>query len=301
MRRLTLALLAVAAAVVTLWALGGLASARMAVIEAQRAFQAELAGGVRALKSGAPGAALGLCALGFVYGVLHAVGPGHGKVVMGAWAWSTRSSLWRVTAITVIASLAQATTAVVLVLAGAAIFDLGREALTEVAEGPVTTVGNVVIAGLGAWLVWRGVRGFWRMDRVGAQGHRHENGHDHHHHHDHGEACGCGHAHTPDLEASAKASLPEALALIAGVALRPCTGAVFLMLLTWMIGAVWVGVLATYAMGLGTALITLAVALTSSSLRGGLGDVGARHAGTIRVVGHAAELSLGVLVIALVI
>jgi ABC-type nickel/cobalt efflux system permease component RcnA len=146
------------------------------------------------------------------------------------------------------------------------------------------------------------------MDRGAAEAaghgddHGHGHGHEHGpHHHAHDESCGCGHAHTPDLEASAKASLPEALALIAGVALRPCTGAVFLMLLTWMIGAAWVGVLATYAMGLGTALITLAVALTSSSLRGGLGDVGARHAGTIRVVGHAAELSLGVLVIALVI
>ncbi|MBV7407618.1 nickel/cobalt transporter [Maritimibacter sp. DP1N21-5] len=306
MRRLILALGAVAFFLAALWALGGLTAARLAIVEAQRAFQADLAGGVRALKAGTPGAALSLAGLGFVYGVLHAVGPGHGKVVMGAWAWSTRASLWRVVAITVIASLAQATTAIVIVLAGALIFDLGREALTGIAEGPVTTLGNLVIAGLGAWLVLRGVRGFWRMDRVSVAhaGHHHDHGHHHRaqdHHHAHGAECDCGHAHTPDLEASAKATLPEALALIAGVALRPCTGAVFLMLLTWMIGAVWVGIAATYAMGLGTALVTLAVALTSTSLRGGLGEVGARHAGSIRVIGHGAELALGLLVIALVI
>jgi len=140
-----------------------------------------------------------------------------------------------VSAITLAASLAQATSAVALVLGGALVFDLGREALVGIAEGPVTRAGDLVIAALGTWLVWRGLRGFWKMQAT-----------DHHHH---GDACGCGHDHVPDPDAAARAGWGEALLLIGGVALRPCTGALFVMLLTVLIGAPLVGIAATYAIG----------------------------------------------------
>lgn len=288
MRRLILSLLLIALALAALWAFGGIGAARAALFAAQREFQATLAGGVRALKAGAPGAALGLISLGFLYGVLHAAGPGHGKAVLGAWAFSSRARLWRVAAITLAASFAQATTAVVLVLGGTMLFDLGREVLVGFAEGPVTRVGDLVIAALGAWLVWRGLRGYWRMRAHGD-------------HHVHDAACGCGHDHAPDPEAAARAGWGEALMLIGGVALRPCTGALFVMLLTVLIGAPLAGIAATYAIGLGTALVTLAVALTSATLRDGITGVGAGQVARLRAFGHGAELFLGALVIVLVI
>jgi nickel/cobalt transporter (NicO) family protein len=286
MRRLILALSLIALALAALWAFGGIGAARAALLAAQREFQDTLAQGVRALKAGAPGAALGLISLGFVYGVLHAAGPGHGKAVLGAWAFSSRATLWRVAAITLAASLAQATTAVVLVLGGALLFDLGREALVGMAEGPVRRVGDLLIVALGAWLVWRGARGYWRM-RVRADNH----------HNDHT----CAHDHAPDPEAAARAGWGEALMLIGGVALRPCTGALFVMLLTVMIGAPLAGIAATYAIGFGTALVTLVVALTSATLRDGIAGVGASQAARLRAFGHGAELFLGALVIILVI
>ena len=287
MRRLIFALAVIALALAALWAFGGLDSARAAIFAAQREFQTTLAEGVRALKAGAPGAALGLISLGFVYGVLHAAGPGHGKAVLGAWAFSSRAALWRVAAITLAASLAQATTAVVLVLGGAMLFDLGREALVGMAEGPVTRAGDLLIAALGAWLVWRGARGFWRMRTTDD--------------HQHDDSCGCGHDHAPHPDVAARAGWGEALLLIGGVALRPCTGALFVMLLTVMIGAPLVGIAATYAIGLGTALVTLAVALTSATLRDGIAGVSASRAAQLRAFGHGAELALGALVIVLVI
>ena len=268
-------------------ALGGVGAVERGIVLLQRDFQAVLAGGIRALKADAPMASAALIWLGFLYGVIHAAGPGHGKVVLGSWAFSARASLMRVAVITVLAAFAQASVAVGLVLGGAAAFGLGRKELSALAEGPVERASDIMIAGLGLWLLWRGLRGLWRARAVPHQDH----------HHDH---CGCGHAHAPDLTAAAKASLPEALVLIGSVALRPCTGALFMLLLTLKIGAPMVGVAAVYAMGLGTALITLIVALGAVSLREGLGTRLAQSR-ALKWVGHSAELALGALILWLVL
>ncbi len=79
------------------------------------------------------------------------------------------------------------------------------------------------------------------------------NGHDHGpHHHDHGphhhdphhvHDASCGHAHGPTLDEVARLrGWRDALALIAGIAIRPCTGALFVLILTWQMGIAAMGV-----------------------------------------------------------
>jgi ABC-type nickel/cobalt efflux system permease component RcnA len=157
----------------------------------------------------------------------------------------------------------------------------------------MTQVAGWMLLGLGAWLGWRGLRGFWRLrTRVVTAPH-----HDHDHDHDHGPDCDCGHAHAPDPEAAARASLPEALALIASVAMRPCSGALLVMVLTVMIGAPWAGAAAVLAMGLGTAAITLSVTLLGARLRDFLAPVQGQG-GTLRLVAHGVELVAGLIIAA---
>src|SRR5690606_26041896 len=148
-------------------------------------------GAVRAIRAGQPGAVLGLLGVSFAYGVLHAVGPGHGKALIGAYGLARRVPVLRLSALALVSSLAQAAVAVALVYGAVAVLGLTRQAATGLAEGAVPVLGNLMIAGLGLWLLARGIAGLRRWRR--------EVGHEHHHH-DHGADCGCGHAHGPSVQ-----------------------------------------------------------------------------------------------------
>jgi len=241
----------VAVVLAGLWLTGGFAGLLALVAEAQRAAQDQLAGAVRALRGGQPAALAGLLGVAFTYGVLHAVGPGHGKALIGAYGVARRVTLAKLSALALVASLAQAAVAVALVYLGVAALGLSRDAATGLAEGAVPALGNVLIAGLGLWLVWRG----WRSLRAD---HHH---HDHHHDHAEEEACGCGHAHAPSVtQVEALSGWRDTVLLVAGIAMRPCSGALFLLILTWQIGIGAAGVSAAFAMGLGVAVVTMAAA-----------------------------------------
>ncbi len=255
-RGLTVAGLGLALALAALWLAGGFEGLSAWIAAAQKAAQDRLAGAVRALKTGEAGAWAGLLAVCFTYGLLHAAGPGHGKALIGGYGVARRVPMGRLAGLALASALAQAGVAVVLVHGALAVLGLTRDAVTAAGEGWVTTAGNTLIAALGLWLVWRGARGLKRGAGQGgghghdhAHGHGHDHGHDHahdhghahdhhhHDHHDHGPDCGCGHAHGPTLDEVAQtATLRDATLLVAGIALRPCSGALFLLVLTWQLG-----------------------------------------------------------------
>ncbi len=262
-RTLTLAGLGLALVLAALWLSGGFDALSGWIGVAQRATQDRLAAAVRALRAGEPGAVAGLLAVCFGYGVLHAAGPGHGKALIGGYGLARRVPLARLSALALASSLAQAAVAVVLVYAAVAVLGLTRDAVTAAGGGWVTATGNLMVAGLGLWLVIRGLRGLGRLRSTAQAGsHDHDtNTHTHTHDHDHGPDCGCGHAHgpTPD-QAAAVTSFRDAGLLIAGIALRPCSGALLLLVLTWQLGIGAAGIAGAFAMGLGVAVVTVAVA-----------------------------------------
>ena len=241
-----------------LWLGGGLEAMQAWAADQQRQVQTLIAGAVRRLRAGEPGSGAALIAVCFTYGVVHAVGPGHGKVLIGGYGIGTRVPVLRLSVLSVLASLAQAGVAVVLVWGGINLLNLTREALTDLAEQELTDLSTVLIGLVGLWLMLRGLRQLWRQQAA----------HDHHHHHD--ENCGCGHAHGPSPEQAIQTrSIRDAAALILGIAIRPCTGALFLLILTWRLDIFAMGVAGSFAMGLGTAAVTVAVAILSVWAREG--------------------------------
>ncbi len=170
----------------------------------------------------------------------------------------------RLSVISFLASMGQAVTAVLLVMAGILIFGLARTQLVGVTEEIMAPASYAAIGLIGGWLIWRGARKTWARSA-----HQHQH-HDHGHSED-GTCSSCGHKHGPDLdEVEQVGSLREAVALIAGIALRPCTGALFILIITWQMGILGAGVAGAFAMAAGTATVTIGVGLISVGLRGGL-------------------------------
>lgn len=106
--------------------------------------------------------------------------------------------------------------------------------------------------------------------------HRHDHhGHDHHaheHHHDHAGHVHdehCGHSHGPELsELSGPGGWSRGLSAVLTVGIRPCSGAILVLVFALAQGLFWAGVAATLLMGLGTAITVSAIAIVAVSAKG---------------------------------
>jgi len=258
MRIAALIMLALCAALaVWLWGFGGADVVSRFAVNAQRDAQNAMAGSLRALQAGEPGALAALWGLCFAYGFVHAAGPGHGKLVIGGYGVGARVPVGRLTGLALASSLAQALTAVVFVYAAVLVLGWTRQQVAGTADQVMAPLSYALIGLIGLWLLWRGLRSLRKAPA-------------HHHDHDHagGHCDTCGHAHGPTLaQAQAMTGWREALSIIGAIAIRPCTGAVFLLILTWRLDLVWAGIIGAFVMGLGTASITVLVALAAVGLR----------------------------------
>jgi ABC-type nickel/cobalt efflux system permease component RcnA len=271
-----------------LWlALGGAAWIGEAAIEGQRAAQESLAGAIRRLRAGEPGALAGLMGLCFAYGFFHAAGPGHGKVLIGGYGVARQISLPRLAGLALAASLAQAATAIAFVFGALWVLGLTRVEVQDAADGWLNQLSYALIGAIGLWLMLRGA-----VRLAGWLGGAAKP-----------EVCGsCGHAHGSTIEDAARVTtLREAVSVVAAVAVRPCTGALFLLVLTWQLGIAGAGVLGTVAMALGTASVGLSVAVAAVTLRAGavarLTALAGSEAARTRILGGV-EAAAGALIVA---
>lgn len=175
------------------------------------------------------GGGLMLVLCSFLYGVLHSVGPGHGKFVITTYLATHRQQLNRSRVITLLGSLMQGVVAILFVVVLAVLFNFSMGDLSR-SRYWVEKISALLIGAFGLVLMLRaaGVTLRGRPDR----------------------ACGCGHAHPPGGQ--------HALWVIAAIGFRPCSGAILILVFANALGMFTWGVTAVMAMALGTALaITL--------------------------------------------
>ncbi len=254
--------------------------------QTQQRLYRELAGGVRTLKQErAFSAGLALVLLSFFYGVVHAVGPGHGKAVISSYALANERTARRGVILAFGSSFVQALSAIALVGVMAIVLNAAGLSIRE-RVGELETLSYALVAIIGAVMLFSAGRSIWRR-RAHAGQHAHE------------EDCGCGHTHIP-----APASLENnwswrsAAAIMLAVGIRPCTGAIVVLVFALTQGLFWAGVLSTFAMSLGTAItvsVLAAAAVGSRELAaraGGAGTLWAQRVQTAAALGGGAVVML---------
>jgi nickel/cobalt exporter len=246
---------------------------------------------VRDLKSGTTlYPAFIICALAFAYGLLHAAGPGHGKAIISSYVLANERTLRRGIVLSFLSALVQALSAITFV--GVLAIVLKATSMTmRSTEAWVETLSWAFVALVGAWLLYRQIRLLWPATPTINHDHgSHAHSHDHAHTHDHGPNCGCGHAHAPDArQLDGELSVAKAAAIVFAVGIRPCTGALALLFLTLTQGVLWVGILGTFAMALGTAIMVSLLACMAIGSR----ELAARYAGEDSPWGWRLERAAG--------
>jgi nickel/cobalt exporter len=309
------------------------------IAQQQSGFYRALTGAVRLLKTD-PSAVATLVGLSFLYGVFHAAGPGHGKAVIASYVVANGETLRRGVALSFVSAFLQALVAIVFVGAATYLLNLTSLAISEATRG-FELASGVLVTGLGLWLVWTKVlrRGFLpappaAMAAGGITLHVHAPGCGH-------EtmrlvrpgaaargstatafaAAGpatagaapaammvcadCGHGHIADpRDLAGPFSWSKALAAVASVGIRPCTGALIVLVFAFSQGLFWAGMLSALAMAAGTGITVAALAslaVSMKSLAVGIAGADGPWAGRIvrfaEILGALAILALGILLL----
>ncbi|SON57662.1 nickel/cobalt efflux protein RcnA [Hartmannibacter diazotrophicus] len=242
-----------------------------------------------------------LIGLSFLYGILHAIGPGHGKAVISGYVLANRETIRNGALISLLSGFAQGVTAIGIVCV--AILLLGATSIWMTRAEQLFEAGSfAVIMLMGLWLTWRKVLGpalaamvvkrtdtpvFAMVARSemamagGGSSGGHRTGGTFYCGSEAGGACTCG-AHLPAPEMVAgRLELKSAAAAILAVGLRPCTGALIVLVFAMSQKAFLLGALATLAMSLGTGITVAAMVLIATGARGGL----------LRLGGHRPRLA----------
>lgn len=264
----------------------------------QSEFYRQMSATIRAAKSDGS-AVWTLLFISFAYGVFHAAGPGHGKAVIASYLVANRETARRGIALSFASALMQSLVAILIVGISAWVLNATAKTMCK-AEGAIEIASYALIALFGLRLVWVKGRTFMQalqaiqpvpvvlgvphdLDR---DHHHHHDAHDHHdrdhhdrnhthdrahaHHvHDHVHDEHCGHSHGPTpSELAGPGGWRRGFAAILTVGIRPCSGAILVLVFALAQGLFWAGIAATFLMGLGTAITVAAIALVAVSAKG---------------------------------
>jgi nickel/cobalt transporter (NicO) family protein len=301
----------------------------------QAEFYRQFSGLIRAAK--ADGSAVwSLIGLSFLYGIFHAAGPGHGKAVISSYIVANDETWTRGVVLSFASALLQALVAVVVVGIAAALLSASAATMGR-AVNAIEIVSYSLIILIGLRLLWVKGRAFLTLLRTlhrpvalgaaatpqphdHAHNHHHGHNHDHAHHHHHGhehdhdrhahgeahhhahaheEASAWGHAHAPEPEELAgPGGWKRGLSAIVAVGLRPCSGAILVLVFALAQGLFWTGVVSTFVMAVGTAITVAAIASLAVAARAWAKHIAEARSGYGMLAMRAIEVGAAVVIIA---
>lgn len=198
----------------------------------------------------------------FSYGFLHAIGPGHGKVIMVSYLTTHPTKVKTSLILSVSAALLQALVAIVLVSALLFVLEASMREV-NVKASYLIDVSFVAMMLLGGHLAWKSIRDFIKQKAADRQAHQS---------HNHEPVCGCGHKHhASPADIDQAKNLKDYLGIILSIGIRPCSGALLVLILGNSLGLYWLGMIGAIAMGIGTGAAISFIAFMSIKGRGMLG------------------------------
>jgi nickel/cobalt exporter len=304
----------------------------------QAAFYHSLSGFIRASKE--DGAAMWeLFGISFVYGIFHAVGPGHGKAVISSYVVANEETWRRGVVLSFASAGIQSIVAIIVVAIAAVLIGATAKAIGRTVH-LVEIISYALVILIGLRLLYVKGRGFliacreltWRRapdlafaspssaaalsakplplpGRRGAMAMRggqcqidgctvHVHGFQCHDDHDH-HGSAWGHAHGPEpVMLAGDGGWQRGLAAVVAVGLRPCSGAIIVLIFALAQDLFWTGVGATLIMGLGTAATVAAIATVAVSARGLANRIARTRAGLGMLVMRAIEVGCAALIVA---
>lgn len=239
-------------------------------------------------------AGLYLAGFSFLYGALHSIGPGHGKMIVTTYLATHPTKVKVSLLLTILSAFLQAIVAIVLVSVLLMAFNSTMREVNSEANRFIS-LSFYAMSILGVIIVYRSTKQLWQRFKVKLQpaevavdsgpyqsfkkietpleassqllqSSMLSSAKPHIHQHDEEGKCGCGHTHFASAEAINKAStLREYIGIIVSIGIRPCTGAILALLFANVVGAYWLGVISAFVMSIGTALTTSTIALMTIS------------------------------------
>lgn len=188
-----------------------------------------------------PGAIFSLVGLAFTYGVFHAIGPGHGKAVITSYLIANEAALKRGIALSFGAALTQAVVAFGVVLIVAMMMG-GTARTMDNTVNWIEKIGFAIILAMGLSIVMRKMRALFSTQPAAC-------------------APGCGHDHGFDVVALTQTRPRDLVFTAIGAGIRPCAGAIILLVFALTQKLFWAGAFAVFAMAIGTAIGTSVFAL----------------------------------------
>ena len=300
------------------------------IIAKQNEFYRQFSGLIRQAK--ADGTAVwGLLGVSFLYGVFHAAGPGHGKAVISSYVVANEETWKRGVVLSFASALLQALVAVAVVGIASALLS-ATAATMKSAVDVIEIVSYALIIAIGVRLAWVkgvGLVNAWRGRKSSSaahahhehahhehahHGHAHANSgnpahhshhdhahhaHDHHDHHHDEHASAWGHAHAPEpQELAGPGGWKRGLSAIVAVGMRPCSGAIIVLVFALAQGLFWAGVAATFVMGLGTAITVAVIATIAVGARNWAARLAGSKSGYGMVAMRAIEVAAAFVIIA---
>lgn len=231
------------------------------VSEWQRGFNLTLSASLNSLQENSQQAGWVLVGVSFLYGIFHAVGPGHGKFVLSAYLSFEKTKLPQAVKLTLLSALVQGIVAILLVTIVVALLTLSRSYFNLTLQW-IERGSFCVMLCFGLYWVYQACKHFYtahkqvkihRILHYSPQTYR--LGSIPHHTHSHSEGCSCAHRHLPtERELITATDWRSQLMLILSIGLRPCSGAILVLFLAYTLNLYLWGIFSALIMALGTGI-----------------------------------------------